>query len=149
MLLDADGEAAMLPSCRSRRRGNDMNDESRAAGAGAAPQVGGPAAITMALRVLDRHVRVMVRHSIAQQAIRDSDHGVGVSALHDRLARRLHAISLEYGTEAMSTAAEYAAASLEAGSLYPGDELDAFLGEVARSVRSTNKGLTRSTPFGR
>lgn len=113
-----------------------------------ATQVGGPAAIASALRVLDRHVRVLVRHSITQQAIRDSDLASGVAALHERLASQLHAISLEHGTDAMSTAAEYAATALDSGSLYPGDELEAFLTRVAGDVRATSKALTKSTPFG-
>lgn len=111
------------------------------------PQVGGPAAVAAALRVLDRHVRTLVRHSIAQHAIRDGDVAAGVGALHGRLATRLHRISLEHGTDAMSTAAEYAAAALESGTLYPGEELDTFLVEVARSVRTTARDLMRSTPF--
>lgn len=129
-----------------------MNDGSRSSSGsgngGSAIQVGGPAAVATALRVLDRHVRVIVRHSISQQAIRDSDLAEGVGALHGRIARHLHGLSLEHGTDAMSTAAEYAAASLEAGSIYSGDELDAFLTDVARSVRATSRNLTRSTPFG-
>lgn len=112
------------------------------------PQVGGPAAVSAALRVLDRHVRTLVRHSIAQQAVSEATVAEGVGALHARLAGRLHRISLEHGTDAMSTAAEYAAAALEAGSIYPGDELDTFLGEVARSVRATAKDLTRTAPYG-
>lgn len=120
-------------------------DQSR--GSAGEPQVGGPAAVSAALRVLDRHVRTLVRHSIAQQAIRDGDVAAGVGALHARLATRLHRISLEHGTDAMSTAAEYAAAALESGTLYSGEELDTFLVEVARSVRATAKDLTRSTPF--
>ncbi len=48
----------------------------------------------------------------------------------------------------MSTAAEYAATALEAGSLYPGDELEAFLRTVAAGVRTTAKELTKSNPFG-
>ncbi len=111
-------------------------------------QVGGPAAVASALRVLDRHARTIVRHAIAQQAVRDNDMATGVASLHDRLARLLHELSLEHGTDAMSTSAEYAAAALEAGSIYPGDELDAFLRDVAASVRATSKDLTRSTPFG-
>lgn len=110
-------------------------------------QMGGPAAVASALRVLDRHVRTLVRHALAQHAVQGSV-ADGVTELHDRLAKLLHAISLEHGTDAMSTAAEYAASALEAGSLYPGDELEAFLREVAAGVRATSKELTRSTPFG-
>lgn len=117
-------------------------------GSGGGPQVGGPAAASSSLRMLDRHVRTLVRHSIAQQAIRDSDVATGVGVLHGRLAACLHRISLEHGTDAMSTAAEYAAVALESGSLYPGEELDAFLAQVARSVRATAKDLTRPTQFG-
>ena len=109
---------------------------------------GGPAAIASSLRVLERHVRVLVRHAITQQAIRDADLAAGVSQLHDRLATHLHAISLEHGTDAMSTAAEYAATALEAGAIYPGDELEGFLASVAASARTTSKELTRHTPFG-
>lgn len=115
---------------------------------GSGSQLGGPASVAAALRVLDRHVRTLVRHSIAQQAIRDGDVAAGVGALHGRLATRLHGISLEHGTDAMSTAAEYAAAALESGSLYAGEELEAFLGDVARSVRATSKELTRTQPYG-
>lgn len=117
-------------------------------GGSAGAQVGGPAAVASALRVLDRHVRVMVRHSITQHAFRDSDLPTGVAQLHDRLAAHLHALSLEHGTDAMSTAAEYASTALDAGSIYPGDELEAFLTQVAAAVRATSKDLTRSTPFG-
>jgi hypothetical protein len=113
-----------------------------------AQQVEGPASVASALRVLDRHVRALVRHSISQQAIPGGNLASGVGELHDRLAGMLHAISLEHGTDAMSTAAEYAAFALEAGALYPGDELEAFLREVAGAVRATSKDLTKSTPFG-
>lgn len=118
------------------------------AGVSSVTQVGGPAAVTTAMGMLDQHVRVLVRHSISQQAIRDADLAAGIGELHGRIASRLHAISLEHGSDAMSTAAEYAATALEAGSLYPGDELDAFLTEVAARVRATSKGLAKSTPFG-
>lgn len=111
-------------------------------------QMGGPAAVASALRVLDRHTRTIVRHALAQHAIQGTDVAEGVTALHDRVARLLHAISLEHGTDAMSTAAEYGATALEAGTMYPGDELEAFLREVAAGVRATAKDLTRSTPFG-
>ena len=111
-------------------------------------QVGGPAAVAGALRVLDRHTRVLVKLSIAQQTIQDVDLAHGVGDLHDRLARLLHGISLEHGTDAMSTAAEYAAAAIDAGSLYPGDELDAFLGGVALAARTTSRELMKGTPFG-
>lgn len=114
---------------------------------GATAQVGGPAAVASALRVLDRHARTLVRLSLVQHAIRDSDVAAGVTTLHDRLARVLHVISLEHGTDAMSTAAEYAAAALEAGSLYPGDELESFLRDVSAGVRATSKDLTRSGPL--
>ncbi len=111
-------------------------------------QVGGPAAVASALRVLDRHARTLVRHAIAQHAIRESDTAAGVAALHDRISRVLHALSLEHGTDAMSTAGEYAAAALEAGTIYPGDELEEFLRHVCASARATSKELTKSTPFG-
>jgi hypothetical protein len=125
-----------------------MAESGSVAAAGSATQVGGPAAVASALQVLDRHARTLVRLALAQHAIRDTDVAGGVGSLHDRLARLLHALSLEHGTDAMSTAAEYAAAALEAGSLYPGDELEAFLRDVTASVRTTSKELTRSTPFG-
>lgn len=110
--------------------------------------MGGPAAVASALRVLDRHTRTLVRHALAQNAVQGNDVAAGVTALHDRLAKLLHAISLEHGTDAMSTAAEYGAVALEAGTLYPGDELEVFLREVATGVRTTSKELTKSTPFG-
>lgn len=116
-------------------------------GAGAATQVGGPAAVASALRVLDRHVRTLVRHALAQHAVQGNNVAAGVTELHGRIAKLLHSISLEHGTDAMSTAAEYGAAALEAGTLYPGDELEAFLREVAAGVRATSKDLTKSTPF--
>ena len=97
---------------------------------------------------VDRNARVLVRLVVERQAIDDADIAAGVGALHERLSRLLHAISLEHGSDAMATAAEYAVAALEAGSLYPGDELEAFLRQVAASVRATSKGLTRTTPFG-
>jgi hypothetical protein len=125
-----------------------MSDGSSRTSTGSTVQIGGPAAVATALRVLDRHVRVLVRHSISQHAISGGDLAAGVGVLHEQLAGHLHAISLEHGTDAMSTAAEYAAASLEAGSLYPGDELEVFLGTVARSVRATSRDLTKRTPFG-
>ncbi len=103
---------------------------------------------TGALRVLDRHVRAIVRLAIAQHAIRDADTAEGVSQLHDRVSIVLHEITLEHGTDAMATAAEYATAALDVGTLYPGDELEAFLRSVAASTRSTSKELTRHTPFG-
>jgi hypothetical protein len=104
--------------------------------------------VASALRVLDRHARTLVRLALAQHAVQGSDVAQGVTGLHDRLAKHLHALSLEHGTDAMSTAAEYAAAALEAGSLYPGDELETFLRDVAAGVRATAKDLTKSTPFG-
>ncbi|MCB0880332.1 MAG: hypothetical protein KDC46_15275 [Thermoleophilia bacterium] len=76
------------------------------------------------------------------------DMAAGVGDLHTRLARHLHEISLELGTDAMATAAEYAATALEAGTLYPGDELERFLVDVARAVRASSKDLTKHTPFG-
>ncbi|MCW2928870.1 MAG: hypothetical protein JWM86_2838 [Thermoleophilia bacterium] len=118
-----------------------------AGGATSGPQVGGPAAIASALRVLDRHARTLVKLAVAQHAITDGDTAAGVGAWHDRTSRLLHAISLEHGTDAMATAAEYGAAALEAGSIYPGDELDAFLREVAASVRATSRDLTKASPF--
>ena len=111
-------------------------------------QYGGPAGVATALRVLDRHARIIVRHSIAQHALHGNDAAMAVGDLHDRVSRLLHDISLEHGTDAMSTAAEYAAAALDAGTLYPGDELDVFLRQVASAARVTAKELTKSTPFG-
>lgn len=121
--------------------------ESRS-GSGATTQMGGPASVASALRVLDRHARTLVRLALVQQTVPGNDVADGVTGLHDRLSKLLHAISLEHGTDAMSTAAEYAASALEAGSLYPGDELEAFLRDVAAGVRATSKELTKSTPFG-
>jgi hypothetical protein len=112
------------------------------------PQVGGPAAVAGALRALDRHARSLVKHGLAQQSIGGASLAAGVGEQHDHLARLLHEISLEHGTDAMSTAAEYASAALEAGSLYFGDELDQFLRQVAASVRTTSRELTKNTPFG-
>jgi hypothetical protein len=112
------------------------------------PQMGGPAAVAGALRVLDRHTRAIVKHGLAQQAIGGASIAAGVGEHHDHVARLLQELSLEHGTDAMSTAAEYAAVALEAGSIYVGEELDSFLREVAGSVRATSKELTRSTPFG-
>lgn len=109
----------------------------------------GPAAVATALRVLDGHVRTIVRLAIAQHAIHEEGGAAnGVGALHERIARLLHELSLEHGTDAMSTAAEYAASALEAGILYLGEELETFLRDVTASVRATSKDLTRSTPFG-
>ncbi len=144
------GNAGMLPATRCGRRvitgrGSDMAESG--SGSGTTTQVGGPAAVASAMRVLDRHVRALVRHALAQHAVQGAN-VADVAALHDRLAKLLHAISLEHGTDAMSTAAEYGAAALEAGSLYPGDELEVFLRDVAAGVRATAKELTRSTPFG-
>jgi hypothetical protein len=126
-----------------------MGDAAVGAGAGAAVgAMGGPAAVSAALGVLDHHARVLVRHAIAHQAIGGGDLVDGVGELHAHVAGLLHAISLEHGSDAMATAADYAAAALHAGSLYPGAELDAFLARVAASVRTTSKELTRATPFG-
>lgn len=112
------------------------------------PQVAGPAAVAGALRVLDRHARTMVKLSITAQAVTGNDLAAGVAAEHDRVAHTLHEISLEHGTDAMNTAAEYAACALEAGSLYHGEELDTFMRDVAVSVRNTSRELTKHTPFG-
>ena len=119
-----------------------------ASGNRAQPEVGGPAAVAAALRQLDRHTRTLVKHALATQSISDTDLAAGVGAQHDHIATVLHEISLEHGTDAMSTAAEYADAALQAGSLYAGEELDTFLPSVAASVRSTSRELTKSTPFG-
>jgi hypothetical protein len=118
------------------------------ASGGATTQVGGPAAIAGALRVLDRHARTIVRLAIAQHVIRDADVAGGVASMHDRVSTVLHEVSLEHGTDAMATAAEYAAAALDAGTLYPGEELEAFVRSVAAGARATSKELTRHTPFG-
>lgn len=109
--------------------------------------IGGPAAIAVALRALDRHARTIVKLAIAQQGI-DGDLAVGVAERHDQVAHVLHELSLEHGTDAMVAAAEYAETALEAGSLYPGDELDEFLRSVAAAARATSRDLTKSTPFG-
>ncbi|MCW2921205.1 MAG: hypothetical protein JWL76_1079 [Thermoleophilia bacterium] len=111
-------------------------------------QMGGPASVASALHVLDRHARTLVGLALAQHSVQGGDIAEGVVELHDRLSQLLHAISLEHGTDAMSTAAEYAARAQEAGSLYPGDELETFLRDVAAGVRATAKDLTKSTPFG-
>ncbi|MCW2961272.1 MAG: hypothetical protein JWM90_1659 [Thermoleophilia bacterium] len=100
-----------------------------------------------ALRVLDGHVRALVRVALVQQSLRENDVAAGVAEFHERCARLLHAVSLEHGTDAMSTASEYAVTSLEAGLLYP-DELDSFIRSVAGSVRATSRDLTKATPFG-
>lgn len=112
------------------------------------PQVAGPAAVAGALRVLDRHARTIVKLTLAQHAIEEVSLAAGVANRHDRIAHVLHEISLEHGTDAMNTAAEYAAAALDAGSLYPGEELEGFLREVAAAVRATARDLTKATPFG-
>jgi tRNA A37 threonylcarbamoyltransferase TsaD len=104
--------------------------------------MGGPAAVAGALRVLDRHTRTIVKHGLSQQSIAGPSLAEGVGEQHDHVARLLQELSLEHGTEAMSTAAEYAAVALEAGSLYVGEELDSFLRDVAGSVRATSKELT-------
>jgi hypothetical protein len=100
------------------------------------------------LRLIDRHARTIVKHAIAQHGIRGSDFAAGVAEHHGHLSRVLHEIQLEHGSDAMNTAGEYAAAALESGSLYPGEELDSFLRSVAASVRATSKDLTKNTPFG-
>ena len=106
------------------------------------------AAATGPLRLLDRHARTIVKHAIAQHGIRSSDLAAGVAEHHDQISHVLHEIQLEHGADAMNTAGEYAAAALEAGSLYPGEELDTFLRAIAASVRATSRDLTKSTPFG-
>ncbi|MCW2925355.1 MAG: hypothetical protein JWM98_2759 [Thermoleophilia bacterium] len=113
-----------------------------------ARDVGGPAAVAAALRDLDRHARTIVKLALAGGALRDADLAEGVGELHARIAQSLHAISLEHGTDAMSTAAEYAATALESGLLYPGDELDRFLRDVAASARATSRDLTKGSPLG-
>ena len=126
-----------------------MNDARTSNGAASSTaQVGGPAAVAGALRVLDRHARTIVKLIVAQQALGGSDTATEVAKWHDRISRLLHSISLEHGTDAMSTAAEYAVAALESGTLYAGDELDAFLRSVAASVRTTSREITKSSPFG-
>jgi hypothetical protein len=100
------------------------------------------------LRVLDRHVRTLVGIALVQHGAQEADAAVSVGAWHDRFARLLHAVSLEFGTEAMATASEYAATALEHGLLYPSDELDAFIRTVASSVRTTSRDLLKGTPFG-
>ena len=105
-------------------------------------------ALTGPLRLLDRHARTIVKHAIAQHAIRGGDLSSGVAEHHDQICHVLHAIQLEHGSDAMNTAGEYAAAALESGSLYPGEELDTFLRTIAASARSTARDLTKSTPFG-
>lgn len=101
-----------------------------------------------AIASVDRHARVLVQLVVARHAIDDGDIAAGVGALHARLSRLLYSISLEHGSDAMATAAQYAVSALDAGSLYPGSELESFIGQVAASVRMTAKDLTRSTPFG-
>lgn len=127
--------------------GDWMENTTRSAGADQ-PQVAGPAAVAGAMRLLDRHVRAIVKLAIAQHGIRDGDLAQGVAQRHDRIARVLHEISLEHGTDAMNTAAEYAAAALDAGSIYQGEELEDFLRSVAAAVRTTTRELSKSTPFG-
>jgi hypothetical protein len=104
--------------------------------------------ITGPLRLLDRHARTIVKHAIAQHGIRSGDLAEGVAEHHTHVSKVLHEIQLEHGSDAMNTAAEYAAAALEAGSLYPGEELDAFLRSTASAVRNTSRDLMKSTPFG-
>lgn len=98
--------------------------------------------------MLERHAREIVKLAIAQHGITDGDLATGVGERHDHISRVLHEISLEHGSDAMNTAAEYAAAALEAGSIYQGEELEAFLRTVAASARTTARELTKSTPFG-
>lgn len=88
------------------------------------------------------------KHAIAQHGIQGNDLAAGVSERHDQVARVLHEVSLEHGTDAMNTAAEYAAAAIDAGSIYPGEELETFLRDVAGAVRATSRELTKSSPFG-
>lgn len=108
----------------------------------------GTGTVTGPLRLLDRHARTIVKHAIAQYGIRGNDLAAGVAEHHDQISRVLHEIQLEHGSDAMNAACEYAAAALEAGSLYPGEELDTFLRSIAASVRATSRDLTKSTPFG-
>lgn len=124
-----------------------MANEANAAGADQ-PQMGGPAAVAGALRILDRHARTITKLAIAQHGVTDSNLAAGVAERHDQVSRLLHEISLEHGADAMNTAAEYAATAIEAGSIYPGQELETFLRHVAAAVRSTSRELTKSTPFG-
>lgn len=109
--------------------------------------VAGPAAVTASLRQLDRHVRAIVTLCVAQQAIRDPDLAGAVATHHDDVARVLHDISLEHGTDAMDAASDYAEAALAAGSLYPGEDLERFLRHVAAAVRATSRTLARAAPF--
>lgn len=125
-----------------------MANTAGSVGADHHPQVGGPAAVAAALRVLDRHTRTLVKLVLAHRGVDDADLARGVCDQHDRIAHVLHAISLEHGTDAMNTAAEYAATALDTGSLYPGEELETFLRDVAGRVRATARDLTKSTPYG-
>jgi len=99
------------------------------------------------MHVQDRHVRAIVRSAIAQQAMHGSNVATGVAAWHERVARLLHQIALEHGSEAMSAAAEYAVAAMEAQLLYAGEELDEFLKDVAAAVRATSRDISRHAPF--
>ena len=124
-----------------------MTQSTGSAGAGQ-PQVGGPAAVARSMIMLERHAREIVKLAIAQHGITDGDLAQGVGERHDHISRVLHEISLEHGSDAMNTAGEYAAAALQAGSIYQGEELEAFLRTVAASARATSRELTKSTPFG-
>jgi hypothetical protein len=104
--------------------------------------------LTGPLRLIDRHARTIVKHAIAQHGIRGSDLAAGVAEHHDQICHVLHEIQLEHGSDAMNTAGEYAAAALESGSIYPGEELDSFLRTIATAARTTARDLTKSTPFG-
>ena len=122
-----------------------------ATGAGSSGRHGqgvqGPSAVAAAMHVQDRHVRAIVRSAIAQQAMHGSNVATGVAAWHERVARLLHQIALEHGSEAMSAAAEYAVAAMEAQLLYAGEELDEFLKDVAAAVRATSRDISRHAPF--
>lgn len=115
---------------------------------GLGQQVQGPSAVAGAMRVMDRHVRAIVRVAIAQQAMHGSDVATGVAAWHERITRQLQRISIEHGSDAMSAAAEYAVAAMEAHQLYAGEELDEFLRDVAAAVRATARDVNRHNPLG-
>lgn len=95
---------------------------------------------------IEGHVRALVRAALAQGATRGPvDAASSVARWHDGIAASLHAVAIDFGTEATSTAAEYGVAALEAGVLYPGDELEAFLREVGGAVRATTRRLATGT----
>lgn len=103
----------------------------------------GPAAIAATFANLERHVRIIVGIAIEKQAIH-GDVAAGIGDMHDRVAHLFDEVTRDYGTDTMVAAAEYAAAALEAGLIYPGDEVEHFVRAVARSVRATTRALAKT-----